>query len=64
MKFKWNFSFNCRLLLQNLKQYTKQKSGKKSLDLLNELYKIISRNVYNYITITLNVYKLQIYLIH
>ena len=32
------------LLLQNLKQYTKQKSNKKSLDLLNELYKIISRN--------------------
>ena len=48
MKFKWNFRFNCRLLLQNLKQYTKQKSDKKSLDLLHELYKIISRNVYNY----------------
>ena len=47
MKFKWNFRFNCMLLLQNLKQYTKQKSDKKSLDLLNELYKIISRNVYN-----------------
>ena len=47
MKFKWNFRFNCTLLLQNLKQYTKQKSDKKSLDLLNELYKIISRNVYN-----------------
>ena len=47
MKFKWNFRFNCRLLLQNLKQYTKQKSDKNPLDLLNELYKIISRNVYN-----------------
>ena len=47
MKFKWNFRFNCRLLLQNSMQYTEQKSDKKSLDLLNELYKIISRNVYN-----------------
>ena len=47
MKFKWNFRLNCGLLLQNLKQYAKQKSDKKSLDLLNELYKIISRNVYN-----------------
>ena len=47
MKFKWNFRFNCRLLLQNLKQYTKQKLDKKFLDLLNELYKIMSINVYN-----------------
>ena len=47
MKFKWKFRFNCRLLLQNLNQYTKQKSDKKCLDLLNELYKIISRNVFN-----------------
>ena len=46
MKFKWNFKFNCRFLLQNLKQYTKQKSDKKSLDLLNELYKIISIEMY------------------
>ena len=36
MKLKWNFGFNCMLLLENLKIYSKQKFDNNYFDLWNE----------------------------
>ena len=48
MKLKWNFRFNCMLLLKNWKKYSKQKFDNNYFDLCNELHKFMRRNVLMY----------------